>query len=54
MRGGNDMKKTDKETSATRKLQFSGETIRVLRPSDLQHVAGGTSNESTENSKRPL
>jgi hypothetical protein len=48
------MKKTDKETHGTRRLQFSGETIRVLRTSDLQHVAGGTSNESTENPKRPL
>jgi hypothetical protein len=48
------MKKTDKESNGTRRLQFSSETIRVLRPGDLQHVAGGTSNESTEHPKRPL
>jgi hypothetical protein len=47
------MKKTDKETSGIRKLQFSSETIRVLRTSDLQHVAGGQT-ETAENKKRPL
>ena len=48
------MKKADKETNRISRLHVSGETIRVLRTSDLLHVAGGTSNESTENHKRPL
>jgi hypothetical protein len=47
------MKKPDKETNGIRRLQFTSETIRVLRTSDLQHVAGGQT-ESAENPKRPL
>jgi hypothetical protein len=46
------MKKTDKETKGTTRLRFSSETIRVLRTSDLQQVAGGT-DEGLEGNKRP-
>ena len=48
------MKKTDKESNAIPKLRFAGETIRILRPGDLEHVAGGTSYEGAQNPKRPV
>ena len=47
------MKKADKETNRISRLQFSSESIRVLRPSDLQAVAGG-GGESAQHPKRPL
>jgi hypothetical protein len=47
------MTKTDKETNRTGRLHVSGETIRVLRTSDLQQVAGG-GGDATEQKKRPL
>jgi hypothetical protein len=47
------MKKTDKETNRIGRLPVSGETLRILRTSELQDVAGG-GGESAEHKKRPL
>jgi hypothetical protein len=47
------MKKTDKEAKGTRRLRFSSETVRELRTTELQQVAGGT-DEGVDNTKRPV